>query len=140
VNITINITRVLTTADLWMACDPVIEFEVRSRMPDDWGERALALNREQPDISEVLELIGQAFVSISQDGERYPLGTTEAARELMDTVETSSPGYGVQFVTDLLLSCVNNHYGYLRKNSTTSGRRSQPSNGTKPKKTPVSVS
>lgn len=140
-NITINITRVLTTADLWMACDPVVEFEVRSRMTPDWARRVTVLEQEnQPDVETALELIGEAFVSISQNGERYPLNSKEAATELMSAVEAGNPGSGEQFMVELCLGFASNHYNFLAKNSTTSGRRSQPSNGTKAKKTPVSVS
>jgi len=141
VNITINITRVLTTADLWMTCDPVVEFEVRTKMTPEWARRIQVWEQEtHPGLDEALELIGQSFVSVSQNGERYPLGSREAATELMNAVEASSPGNGEQFMIDLLAGFAANHYSFLAKNLTPSGRQSRPLNGTKAAKKPVSVS
>ena len=54
-----------------------------------------------------------ALVSISQNGERYPLDGLDGAEALRAAVEADNPGYGDQFIKHLALAHYNYHFRRL---------------------------
>lgn len=134
-------TRTITTIDLFMACDPPIEFESRVRLTPEWArQHRLWEEAGSKDVEMALELVGQAFVSVSQGGESYPLETKEAVQELRDAIDAQNEGAGNEFICDILDSFAFSHYNYLASRSMAYAALSGQSNGSGEKKNPVAVS
>ena len=125
-----NNTRWISTADLHIACDPPILFEVRTRLSPEWAQ--LHLDWEEAggeDADVACEIVGRAFVHVAQGNEKYPLHNKEGAKVLRDAIEKGSPGEGDDFICHLALRFAQNHYRFLALNSAASGRLLPPLNG-----------
>jgi len=60
-----------------------------------------------------LQIVGLALVSVSQNGERWPIDGLDGAKELRDAIEAENPGYGDQFIRHLALAHYNYHFRRL---------------------------
>jgi hypothetical protein len=125
-----NPTRTITTGDLFIACDPPMSFEVKSRLSADWATKHLAWEADgSEDITIALDLVSTGFLAVSQNGERYDLNSIEAAEALREAIEGGNEGEGDTFICDIVSSLAHNHYSFLARNSANSARLSELSNG-----------
>ncbi len=135
-------TRVLSTADLGIACDPPLFFTVRANVPPNWAR--LQLDWEEKgagDVGLAAELVGQVFVNVWQGTEmQYPIKGKAGADELRQAIEDSSPGEGDNFICHLALAFAREHFRFLARNSAASAKPSEQSNGTGKRKGRVKVS
>jgi len=116
INITYNPTRKITTADLWITCDPPIKFTVRTRLPAHWD----ILNREwgnrddkESDPQTAMKLIAEAFLTVAQGNASYELNTIEHVEALRDSIEEGQPGIGNDFICLIAETFAVNHYSFL---------------------------
>jgi hypothetical protein len=106
--------RIVTTADLFDACDPPLIFEVRTRPPREWAR----LNNEfeddgcqDADLARIL--ISMAFLTVSDGENVYPISTTEQVEDLRLAIESENLGYGNDFLCTIAWGFSTNHYTYL---------------------------
>lgn len=93
--------------------DP-ITYEAHARQSPEWAALCRDWVRDgAEDVSRALEIVGLAFVSVSQDGQRYPLDGLNGAEALRAAVEADNPGYGDQFIKHLALAHYNYHFRRL---------------------------
>lgn len=129
-----NPVRIISTADLFIACDPPIQFEVKVRLTPSWAIKSRDWDDSpDSDIEIAMELMADAFVSVSQDGDIYPLNTVEAVKGLRDSIESDNPEYGNDFIKIIVEMFSSNHFRFLALASQKSGLQSRPSNGTQSK-------
>lgn len=127
-------TREISTSDLFIATDPPIIFEVKARLSPEWARLLQSWEQDgSNDIEIATELMGQAFVSVSQNNEKWPLNSKEYAQELLAAIEESNPDAGGEFVCEVVSAFAFNHYNFLAKNSMASGALSRRSGGNKSK-------
>ena len=117
-NISYSPTRLITTSDLFIACDPIITFGVKSKVTPEWAR----LHREWEDtggddIDLAMTLVSQAFVNVGQNGEVWKLGSLDTVKELRDSIEGQNPGHGDEFIITILSSFAFNHYNFLASRS-----------------------
>lgn len=114
---TYHTTRQITTADLYDATDPPLIFQVKTRLSRDWLLAWDAFGEaEAGDVSAAADLVAEAFISVTQDGEEiYPLDSKADALALRDAIEEAQPGAGDAFLRHLALAFGTNHYRYLDK-------------------------
>lgn len=114
-NLKINTTRRISTADMRLALDPPLYFEVKtyinaalnSRMAD-WEEAGLSRDTET-----AAEIISQVFISVIQDTVAYPLTTKADALALRDAIEEAGPGLGDEYLAAILTGFIGNHYRFF---------------------------
>lgn len=136
-----NPSRTITTGDLFIACDPPMSFEVKSRLTSDWATKHLAWEAAgSEDITIALELVSTGFLAVAQNGERYDLNSIEAAKALREAIEGQNEGEGNTFICDIVSSFAHNHYSFLARNSADSARLLEQSNGMSEQKSQVRVS
>lgn len=123
--------RTVSTADMNITCDPPILFQVKVRLSPEWARMYLAWEEKGADNSDVAcKLIGEAFTSVIQGDETYPIEGEKDARELKQAIDESSPGEGDGFICHLLYGFASDHFRFLARNSASFERRSGQSNGT----------
>ena len=133
-----NPTRIISTADLFIACDPPIQFEVKVRLTPEWAIKAREWDEsEGEEIETAIELMSEAFLNVSQDSETFPLNTIKAVKGLRDSIEKDNPGYGNEFIKTIVEMFSNNHFRFLAIASHKSALQSGPLNGTTNKKKQV---
>ena len=136
-----NPSRKITTGDLFIACDPPMLFEVKSRLSSDWATKHLAWEAGgSEDITIALELVSTGFLAVAQNGERYDLDSIEAATALREAIEGGNEGEGDTFICDIVSSFAHNHYSFLARNSADSVRLLEQSNGMSKEKTKAKAS
>lgn len=135
-NIKYNKTRIVTTADLGIACDPPIYFEVKANVPSHWARLQLDWEEQgADDIGLAINLVGDAFLMAWQDeSEKYLINSRDQVEALRDAIEESSPGEGDNFICHLALTFAREHFRFLARNSAAYGRPSLQLNGNKSKK------
>lgn len=139
--LTYNATRTITTADLGLACDPPLVFEVRVRVDPSWARLHLQWEEGGADDTDMAcELVGKVFVNVGQDGKIYPIEGKEGAEDLRASIEESSPGEGDAFICHLALRFGQDHFRFLARNSAAYAELSRPLNGSKSEKAPVEAS
>lgn len=112
--LTIHTTRQISSADLRLAIDPPLSFEIRSYISYDLNLRlAEWQNAGRNNASEAAALINQLFVSVGQNGHLYPLNSPEAVNALRETIEATNPGEGDNFLIAMLNGFVINHYNFF---------------------------
>lgn len=78
----VRTTHAITTADLEIYCDPPLEFEAVGRISGQMHNELLAWSQAGYPAEQTPALAARLFLSVTQDGVRYPLNTPEAAAEL----------------------------------------------------------
>lgn len=95
-NLKAKTIRVVTTDDLELYCNPPLTFEASGRINDKLTAELQQWFKTGYDPAKTVEFIPQLFMSVSQNGDAYPLTTqadAEALREalgegfLLDLVE-----------------------------------------------------
>ncbi len=126
-----NPTRIITTADMFIACDPPITFEVKVRISPDWARRLGEWeDAKDQDINIAMQLMSETFISVSQDGEAFLLSDIKSVQELRDSIEQDNKGYGNEFITQIVEMFGTNHFRFLALASQRSTELLRPSNGT----------
>ena len=134
-------TRTVTTADLFIAADPPIVFEVKARLSPGWAQLLRVWeDNGSDDEGMACELMGQAFMSVSQDDERYPLNSKEAAEQLSQAIEVENEGAGGPFICEVVQAFAFNHFNFLARSSAGLDKLSGQSNGTGKKKSRIKQS
>ncbi len=122
-NIVFNPTRTITTADLFIACDPPMTFEVKAQLSTDWVRSHIAWEESgTEDMKTAIDLVSSSFLSVAQDGNKYPLDTIDAVQDLINAIEDNNKGQGNLFVCDILTKFTHNHYSFLTRSSANSAR------------------
>ena len=136
-----NTKRTITTADLYDATDPPLIFEVLTRPPRPW---AILYNEFEKngsaDIDAAKELISLVFLTVSDGGEVYPLGTVKAVGELQAAIEENNPGCGVEFICNIAWSFGRHYYSFLSDHLGNSPEPLPQSNGSGQEKSPAVAS
>jgi hypothetical protein len=97
----VKTTHKVTTEELEIFCDPPLTFEAVGNIgPQLWDELRDWSNERYPP-EKAVDFVPKLFVSVSQNGDTYPLATPEQAKALEDAV-------GGEFLSDL----VENYWGY----------------------------
>ena len=110
-----NPTYTFTNRDIFDASDSEITYEAWSRQTPDWAKLALEWKEDEgQDVERALELVAMGIVSVSQNGERYPLGGREGAEALRDAIEEQNPGQGDTFIKHLAWGHNSYHFRRLR--------------------------
>lgn len=136
-----NATRIITTADLFDACDPPLIFEVRSKPGKEWAR----LDREfdetgNDDIEIAKQLISKSFISVSDSDNAYPIKTISQVEDFRLAIEELNPGGGHEFICAIAWGFSVNHYDFLVKNLGNSRRPLKQSNTNGQSKSRVKVS
>lgn len=110
-----NPTRRITTAEMFITCEPALEFEARVSVSRP-TRRLMAqfVESEYGDTGLAEQIIGAVFVSVAQNGSRYPLDTPGAIEELREAT-------GDDFMLALAGGFVDNHYGFFTRDKADSG-------------------
>ncbi len=98
----------ITTNDLELFCDPPLTFEAVGRIADQTHNALLEWAKNDYPEEKTLEFLPHLFVSVSQNGETYPLNNDGAAREFREAV-------GLTFVQDLIEAFWNYEFYYFKK-------------------------
>lgn len=115
-NLTINTTRKVSTAEMRMACDPPLYFQVRAYFGVEISQQMV--NWQQAGARDAVgaaDILSQVFLSVSQNGDSYSLTTPANVLALREAVEANSPGEGDGFLCALLENFVSNHYAFFTK-------------------------
>jgi hypothetical protein len=112
VELVYNPTRIVSSAELGLTCDP-IEFEVKTSVLRP-VRRQLARFEESnySDAGLACELAGLVFVAWSQNGQKYPFDR-ETAEALRAQINDQEPGAGDEFICALVDGFIGNHYGFF---------------------------
>ncbi|GIK36569.1 MAG: hypothetical protein BroJett011_04020 [Chloroflexota bacterium] len=109
-------TYQFSSAEIFDATDQPLEFAAHSRLPAAWAALAKAwITSGSEDADVALTLVGMALVSVSQDGETYPIAGREGAEALRDAIEAASPGFGETFIKHLALGHYHLHFRRLEQ-------------------------
>lgn len=121
----VNTTHTVTTEDLEIFCDPPLTFEAVGNIgPHLWGQlRDWHKGNYPPE--DVVGFIPKLFVSVSQNGDTYPLTTPEDAKALEDAV-------GNEFLSDLVESYWNYEFDFFKKKRAASANSLSQSDDSKP--------
>lgn len=118
-----------TTADYGDATDPPLTFEAHTNPGPVWRDLigSWVLDLDAQNLEKAIETVGEAIISVSQNGNRYPVGNREGAWALHAAIEKSNPGQGDTFIVALALGHYNHRWGRLRQLSGNSETPSPPS-------------
>jgi hypothetical protein len=109
-----NPTYEFNSADIFDNSEPPILYEAHSRQSPEWAALCREWLRDgAEDASRALEIVGRAIVSVSQNGEKFPLAGREGAEALREAIEANSPGYGDTFIKHLAIGHYNYHFNQL---------------------------
>lgn len=112
-------TRKVTSGDLKIACNPPLVFEIKTVFPRPVLREAAKWQTDgSSDAGIAATLASRLFVSVSQNGDRYPLGSQEAIEQLRLAIEDQVPGSGDDFICSLLEGFINDHYDFFTKELT----------------------
>ncbi len=118
-----------TTADYGDATDPPLTFEAHTNPGPVWrdliGSWVLDLDTKNTD--RAIDTVGHAIISVSQDGNKYPVGDREGAWALHAAIEKGNPGKADAFIVGLALGHYNHRWSRLRELSGNSDEPSPPS-------------
>jgi hypothetical protein len=81
-NLKAKTVRVVSTDDLELFCDPPLTFEASGRINDKLTAELQQWFKGGYDPAKTVEFIPQLFMSVSQNGDTYPLTTTADAEAL----------------------------------------------------------
>lgn len=133
--------KTITTADLYDATDPPLSFEVLVRPPRDWSIRYADFEDTGADNIEIAkELFNMTFLTVSDGDNTYSLDTVADVEELQAAIEATNPGYGAEFICNLVWAFGRKYFLFLRDNLGNSIEPSLQSNGNGGEKTPALVS
>lgn len=136
-----NAKRIITTADLFDACNPPLVFEVKSRPGKEWSvldDKFDDTNHTNIEIAR--ELISLAFLTVSDDENTYPISKVSQVKELQSSIEQLIPGNGEFFILNIARAFSVNQYNMLVANLGNSLKPLLQSNGNGPKIEKVKVS
>ncbi len=133
--------KTITTADLYDATDPPLAFEVLVRPPREWSIHYAEFEDSGGDNIEMArELLAITFLTVSDGENVYPLNTVEDVTDLQAAIEANNPGYGAEFVCNMVWAFGRKYFLYLRDNLGNSIEPLPQSNGSGAEKSPVSAS
>lgn len=107
-----NPTYTFSSVDVFDYADTEpITYEAHARQSSEWA----AMCREwvadgAVDVERALDIVGLAIVSVSQNGERFPLAGRAGAEALRAAIEESNPGHGDTFIRHLALGHYSLHF------------------------------
>lgn len=88
--------------DIGDAGGPDITYQCWINRPEGFYDNIVAFaDSNGQDLEAAYQIIGKCLIAISQDGERWPIGSIDQARALRDSVEAQSPGYGDEYIKNL---------------------------------------
>lgn len=133
--------RIVTTADLFDACDPPLIFEVRTRPPREWAR----VNKEFEDTGSnnpelAAKSISMTFLTVSDGENAYPISTVEQVEQMARAIDDGNPGYGDDFLCTTAQGFAINYFNYLGDNQKNSLGLSLQLNGNSPEKSQAKVS
>lgn len=103
--LTYNATYKFTTADYGDVTDPLLTFETYSRPLTEWRETvgSWLFDLDPGNLDKAIDAVAYGIISVSQNGEKYPIGNRENAWALHAAIEKSDPGQGDRFIICLAL-------------------------------------
>ncbi len=109
--------KTITTADLYDATDPPLTFEVLVRPPREWSIHYAEFEDGGGDNIELAkELLAMTFLSVSDGQNTYPLSTVKDVEGLQAAIEANNPGYGAEFICNMVWAFGRKYFLYLRDN------------------------
>lgn len=133
-----NYKKVITTADLYDATDPPLIFEVLVRPPRDWSISYSDFeDTGADDIEAAKELFNMTFLTVSDGENTYPLDTIKDVEDLQAAIEATNPGYGAEFICNMVWAFGRKYFLYLRDHLGNSLEPLPQSNGSSGEKSPV---
>jgi len=110
-----NPTRKITTGEMYITCDPQLEFVVKVSVTRPTRLLMAGFARgDYTDLALAEQVIEKTFVSVAQNGHSYPLDSKEAVEALREST-------GDDFILALAGGFVDNHYSFFTKDTTDSG-------------------
>jgi hypothetical protein len=129
----VKVTRILTTDDLDLTCDPPLSFEVTGNVEPSIFKAVQEWEAAGFELERCAELVGRVFISVTQDGQTYSLNGKAAALALYEAIEESNPGAAYQFMVRLLENFIQNHLRFFVSRRSGSPPSAPPSeNGSAP--------
>ncbi len=133
--------KTITTADLYDATDPPLAFEVLVRPPRDWSILYTEFEDSGGDDIEIAkELFNMTFLTVSDGDNTYPLDTVADVESLQAAIEATNPGYGAEFICNMVWAFGRKYFLFLRDNLGNSIEPLPQSNGSGGEKSPALVS
>lgn len=109
-----NPTRKVTTAELFITCEPPLEFTVKVSIPRSLRLLMSEFSRgDYGDMEQAKQIIARSFVSVTQNGQTYPLDSPEAAEALRVAI-------GDDAILAVAGGFVDNHYTFFTRDRTDS--------------------
>ena len=97
-----NAIDTFTGADIGdYGADPDFIYEMYSSRPNGWQDAFVDYRESNDDLELAIRVIQTGLISISQDGNRYPLDTIEDVKAIFDAIEQGNPGQGETFIHNL---------------------------------------
>ena len=86
-----------------------LEYEIRVYRPAGWEDAVdkFLEAKGKDDLALAIQVIGLSLVNVYQDGQCYPIGDPEKAKDLIDSVEDQAPGFGANYASWLALIIYN---------------------------------
>jgi hypothetical protein len=131
--LSVKTVRTISTDDLNIFCEPPLLFEARGYIAPELGGDLLEWEAGGYAAERAAELLPRLFLSVAQEGIRYPLSTKADALALRDAIEAANPGYGDIFLSTLLDGYWNEHYRFFgRKRLASASSQTVSANGVVP--------
>lgn len=117
----VRTTHTVTTDDLELFCDPPLSFEAVGRVGPKLHNDLLTWSQAGYPAEQAPGLAAQLFLSVSQDGQSYPLNSPAAATELQNQV-------GDEFIRNLIEAFWDFEYRFFKQKRLASGNSGPRSN------------
>lgn len=111
--LSVQTTRTITTDDMRIFCEPPLTFEGIGYFSPSFVND-LAEWEKNPDDDRAIKFVSRIFLSVSQNGARYPLSTEADVLALRDAIEEINPGNGNNFLATIVEEYTRAHYRFFR--------------------------
>lgn len=133
--------KTITTADLYDTTDPPLIFEVLVRPPRNWSIQYTEFEDTGcQNVEMAKELFNMTFLTVSDGENTYPLDTVKDVEELQAAIEAANPGYGAEFICNVVWAFGRKYFLFLRDHLGNSLEPLPQSNGSGSEKSPVLAS
>ena len=119
-NLSVKTTHTISTDDLEIYADPPLVFEAVGRINDKLHNDLRAWSNKNHPIDQTVKFVPRLFLSVSQNGDTYPLTTDADAQALREAV-------GDDFLHDLVESFWDYDYLFFRRKQLVSASSSPAS-------------
>lgn len=102
-------TKILTTAELGIACDPPLTFEVKTYLTRETLALLACWDDDSDNPVLTKQVAARLFVSVQQDGEKFPLDSEAAISGLAQAIGPD----GMEFVGAMVRGFEALHFGFF---------------------------